>query len=52
MLANHGREFEAVEIRHAHIDENECDFIPQQHLEACVAEHAVRRFSPISSKTA
>src|SRR5882672_4311021 len=30
MLANHGREFEAVEIGHAHVDENERDFMLEQ----------------------
>ena len=33
MLADHGRELEAVEIRHAHIDEDERDLVLEQTLE-------------------
>ncbi len=36
MLANHCRELEAVEIRHAHVDEDQCDFVLEQALE-CLA---------------
>ena len=33
MLANHRRQFESVQIRHAHIDENQRDFVLQQAFE-------------------
>ena len=33
MLANHRRELEAVQIRHAHVDQDQCDFVLEQALE-------------------
>src|ERR1700733_2180278 len=33
MLADHGRQFEAVQIRHAHVDQNHGDFILEQKFE-------------------
>ena len=52
MLADHLGELEAVEVRHADIDQYDRDVGLQEMLERLVAEAALKRFSPSSASMA
>jgi len=48
MLADHGGEFEAVQFRHANVDQDDGDLVPEQVFERFRPDAATTRFSPSS----
>ena len=50
MLANHVGQLEAVQLRHAHVHQDDGDVGFQQDVESFLAEVALIRFSPRSAR--
>jgi hypothetical protein len=50
MLADHRRQFRAVLLRHADIDENDGDIVLEQTFQGFRADAALMRFSPRSRR--